>query len=47
MKFLFKSTVAMLMSGVTIGYVTIAYSVQWDWALAATRLIETISDLIT
>ena len=47
MKFLFKSTVAMLMGGVTLGYVTIAYSVQWDWVLAANKLVETITGLIS
>ena len=47
MKYLLKSTVAMLMGGVTLGFVTIAYSVQWDWLLAANKLIETITDLIS
>jgi hypothetical protein len=47
MKFLFKSTVAMLMSGVTVGYVAIAYSVQWDWVLAANKLIEAITSLVS
>ena len=46
MKFLLTSAVAMLMSGLTLGYVTIAYTVGWDWALAANTLIETIVSFI-
>ena len=46
MKFLLQSAVAMLMSGTILGYVLIAYSVQWDWILAASRMIEVITGLI-
>ena len=41
-----KSVVAMTMGGLTLGYVTIAYTVGWDWALAANTLIETIVSFI-
>ena len=39
MKYMLRSLVAMLMGGLTLGYILIAFAVRWDWALAATRLI--------
>ena len=47
MKYMLRSMVAMLMGGVTLGYVTIAYSVGWDWVLAANKLIEAITGLVS
>ena len=47
MKFLLQSTAAMLMGGTALGYVLIAYSVGWNWVLAANKLIETVIELVS
>ncbi len=34
-----KFVVAMLMGCTVLGYIFMAYSVGWDWTLAATQLV--------